>query len=53
MFKPEAVAVHLEDVNVVGEAIEQRATPCCVWSGIESWRAGIITSPVVFSVFAS
>jgi hypothetical protein len=24
MFKPEAVAVHLEDVNVVGEAIEQR-----------------------------
>ena len=26
VFKPEAVAVHLEDVNVVGEAIEQRAS---------------------------
>ena len=25
VFEPEAVAVHLEDVNVVGKAIEQRA----------------------------
>jgi hypothetical protein len=25
MFEPEAVAVHLEDVNVVGETIEQCA----------------------------
>ena len=25
MFEPKAVAVHLENVNVVGEAIEQRA----------------------------
>jgi len=26
VFEPEAVAVHLQDVNVVGEAIEQRAS---------------------------
>jgi len=26
VFEPEAVAVHLEDVNVVGKAIEQRAS---------------------------
>jgi hypothetical protein len=26
VFEPEAVAVHLEDMNVVGKAIEQRAT---------------------------
>jgi hypothetical protein len=26
VFKPEAVAVELEDVNVVGETIEQRAS---------------------------
>jgi hypothetical protein len=25
VFEPKAVAVHLEDVNVVGEAIEERA----------------------------
>jgi hypothetical protein len=25
VFEPEAVAIHLEDVNVVGKAIEQRA----------------------------
>jgi hypothetical protein len=25
VFDPEAVAVHLEDVNMVGETIEQRA----------------------------
>jgi hypothetical protein len=25
-FEPEAVAVHLEDANVVGKAIEQRAS---------------------------
>src|SRR5271168_932942 len=26
VFEPEAVAIHLEDVNVVGETIEQRAS---------------------------
>ena len=26
VFEPEAVAVHLQDVNVMGEAIEQRAS---------------------------
>ena len=26
MFEPKAVAVHLEDVNVVGKAIEQRTS---------------------------